>query len=58
MQLDAAVALLASAAVLGISVALSELSRRGKRLVFGVEAVVLTLIVVSILVRVQLATLN
>jgi hypothetical protein len=56
MQLDAAVALLASAAVLGISVALSKLSRRGKRLVFGAEAVVLTPIVVAILVTDQLAT--
>jgi hypothetical protein len=53
MQLDAAVALLASAAVLGISVELSKLSRRRKRLVFGAEAVVLTLmiVVVSIVVR-------
>jgi hypothetical protein len=50
MQVDAAVALLASATVLGISVELSKLSRRRKRLVFGAEAVVLTLIVVSILV--------
>jgi uncharacterized membrane protein YadS len=49
MQLDAAVALLASAAVLGINVELSELSRRRKRLVFVAEAVVLTLVVVSIL---------
>ena len=53
MQLDAAVALLTSAAVLGISVELSKLSRRRKRLVFGAEAVVLTLmiVVVSIVVR-------
>jgi hypothetical protein len=50
MQLDVAVALLAAAAVLGTSVALSKLSRREKRLVFGAEAVVLTLIVVFILV--------
>jgi len=56
LQLDAAVALLASATVLGISVALSKLSRRGKRLVFGAEAVVLALIVVAILVTIQLAT--
>ena len=54
MQLDVAVALLASAAVLGISVALSKLSRQEKRLVFGAEAVVLTLmIVISILVRIS-----
>jgi hypothetical protein len=54
MQLDAAVALLASAAILGLSVALSKLSRRGKRLVFGAEAVVLAvMIVISILVRIN-----
>jgi hypothetical protein len=52
MQLDAAVALLASAAVLGISVGLSKLSRQRKRLVFGAEAVGLYLTVVSIGVRI------
>ena len=48
MQLDVAVALLAAAAVLGISVELSKLSCRRKRLVFGAEAVVLTLMIVVV----------
>jgi hypothetical protein len=47
LQLDAAIALLALAAVLAISVELSKLSRRRKRLVFGAEAVVVTLVVVA-----------
>jgi hypothetical protein len=46
MAADATIALLALAVVSGISIQLSKLPRRTKRLVFGAEAAVLTLIIV------------
>jgi hypothetical protein len=47
MQLDAAVALLASAVLLGTSVKLSKIPHRRKRLVLGVEGFAVTLMVVA-----------
>ena len=47
MQLDAAVALLASAVVLGTSIKLAKIHHRRKRLLLGTEAVVLTVLVVA-----------
>ena len=49
MQLDAAIALLALATILGVLLKRSKLSHRRKRLLFGTGAVVLTPAVVSLL---------